>query len=234
MNYLNIDHIVIGLGEVGSALQSILKCESLDTFKNIDTTTQQYYAFIHICFPYSKDFVKQVEAYKAKYSNGCVVIHSTVPIGTSEKCNANHSPVRGVHPNLKEGVLTFVKFVSGKDARHICQELSKFNIITKVVVGTKNTEAMKLWDTTQYGVNIMLEKEIHEFCVKNGLDFDIIYTEANKTYNQGYQILNMPQYQKFVIEHREGKIGGHCVIPNAHLLNTPSAKRLLKDNKALT
>lgn len=92
---------------------------------------------------------------------------------------------------------------------------------------------MKLYCTTLYGLNIIAEKEMWDFCKKHKLDFDIVYTDCNITYNEGYKKLGLSKFSKYVLEHKDGKIGGHCVIPNCELLNTDIAKFIVKQNKKL-
>jgi hypothetical protein len=67
-------------------------------------------------------------------------------------------------------------------------------------------------------VNIQLEKLIHEFCEEHGCDFHTVYTEANRSYNEGYENLGEPQFKKYILEHQEGPVGGHCCLPNNEIL----------------
>ena len=59
---------------------------------------------LNVCIPYTKDFVSIVKDLPTP--KWYTVIHSTVPVGTTEKFGHKflHSPVRGVHPNLYEGL----------------------------------------------------------------------------------------------------------------------------------
>ncbi len=94
------------------------------------------------------------------------------------------------------------------------------------------SEALKLWDTTQYGWMIVLNKEIKKWCDENGLDFEVIYTEANKSYNEGYQKLGRPEVMRPYLKYMSGKVGGHCIVPNCRLLNSEIAKFILKKNRS--
>lgn len=215
-------HIVIGSGEIGRALHRVLSkgygipSLFIRDINPIEVEIPSVEA-IHICFPYSEDFVKQVKAYQEEYNPEFTVIHSTVPVGTSRECTAYHSPVRGVHPNLDEGILTFVKYLAPKNKR-----LKKFfeavGIEIEMLDRPENTEALKLWSTTQYGRFIELEKEIYEWCKVNKLDFEAIYTNANMTYNKGYSKLGMSHVTRPILKHMDGPISGHCVLPNYKLL----------------
>lgn len=223
-------HLVVGLGEVGMALVKVFKCSGEDSFKNIESKVEKC-DYLHIAFPYSKTFIKCVKKYIKKYNPKYTIIHSTVPIGTSEKLGALHSPIRGVHPHLAKSVCTFKKFIGGKNSLKVAKEFKKYKIDCICTNNSMDTEALKLWDTTQYGVFIMLNKEIHTFCEKNKLDFNVVYSLANKTYNEGYTKMLRPEVMRPFLEYRNEKIGGHCVINNAKILNSPSAKMIVRLNK---
>lgn len=228
----NRKHLVIGLGEVGMALVKVFKCDGEDKFQNIEAP-EKGYKFLHIAFPYGENFVEEVKKYQDKYTPKYTIIHSTVPIGTSDECNALHSPIRGVHPHLADSIMTFKKFIGGADCFEIASEFRHFRIDSICTRYAKNTEAMKLWDTTQYGTFIMLNKEINKYCEENGLDFNIVYTLANETYNEGYTKMLRPEVMRPFLEYKDEKIGGHCVIPNCHLLESETPKRILEQNGTL-
>lgn len=208
-------HSVIGKGEVGKALQAILKCNAFDLGEDYEVSK-----VIHICFPYSKDFERFVNYYKELFRAEYIVIHSTVPVGTSSKLNALHSPIRGVHPHLETSLTTFLKYIGGPDAHVIATELRQYGIICETTEKAETTELMKLVDTTSYGVNILIEKEIHRLCKEYDVPFDKVYSDANFTYNRGYANMKMPQFAKYNLKHIDGKIGGHCINENAELLDS--------------
>lgn len=210
--------LIIGGGEVGKALQSILeKCYPVFS-KNKEELKIDNIEIIHICFPYSDDFVSEVKRYQKLYKPKYTVIHSTTPIGTSRQCKAHHSPIRGIHPYLEEGIRTFVKYLAPK-SDELKEYFEKAGIKVKLIDKTENTEALKLWSTTQFKRFIELEKEIYDWCEENGLDFDVVYTEANETYNEGYEKLGMEHVRRPVLKHMPGPISGHCILSNYKLLN---------------
>lgn len=212
-------NLVIGLGQIGTAIQKILGADGHDIYKHAPQPKSEY-DVLHICIPYTQSFDSFVEVYKNTFKPKLVIIHSTVPIGTSKRLNAVHSPCRGIHPNLEQGIRTFTKFFGGKDAEVASEIFSQLGIPVQVTKDSDTTEALKLWDTTIYGWNIILEKEIHKFCKEKGLDFNVVYTQANTTYNEGYEKLGKPEYKKYILKHYNEKIGGHCVIPNLDLLDS--------------
>lgn len=209
-------HIVIGMGQIGHAIRDIFDGYGHDPVRGI--ISEGKFDIMHICFPYSESFVHDVLFYKEQFNPDLIIVHSTVPVGICDKLGVVHSPVRGIHPNLKEGILTFKKLVGGVNRKQAIAVMSDFGIDCIDCGDAKNTEAMKIWDTSIYGFNILLEKLIHKYCEENGLDFSVVYTLANQTYNKGYKKLNRPEYSKYVLKHIPGKIGGHCVTPNINFL----------------
>lgn len=232
----NKKHLVIGLGEVGMALTKVFKCDGEDKFKDIEASEKQY-NFLHIAFPYSDTFIQDVKNYQNKYNPKYTIIHSTVPIGTSEKCGCTHSPIRGVHPHLADSICTFKKFVGGEDCFEVASEFKKYRIDCLCVRDSRHTEALKLIDTTQYGYLIMLNKEIKHWCDKYDIDFNIVYTLANETYNEGYSKMFRPEVLRPYLKYVDGQIGGHCVINNCKILDEhspiPMARKILEENDKL-
>lgn len=228
-------HLVIGLGEVGGALKKVLECDGYDPAHATSVPTGLF-DVLHICFPWSENFIDSVFKYKDHFNPRYIVIHSTVPIGVSRKCGAMHSPVRGMHPNMVSGLKTFIKFIgaeSQEEMAPIAEDFLKVGVKCHYAGKSENTEALKLWDTMQYGVFIMLEKEINQFCKDNDLDFNVVYTLANETYNAGYEALGRLNVRRPVLKHQDGKVGGHCVTNNAKLLVSRTAERFLEDDAKL-
>ena len=219
--------LIIGAGEVGKGLQKILKCAIINKGEEKNRT----FKIIHICIPWSENFIKYVNQYKDKYKPKYTVIHSTVPVGTSNKLNAIHSPIRGVHPHLDKGIKTFVKYFGGHNACDVAKEFKKLGVKTYVTPNSRDTEALKLWDTTQYGAMILLNKEIKNWCDENDVDFSVVYTHANETYNKGYAKLGRKEVIRPVLKYTEGKIGGHCVGNNVHLFRSKTAEEIKKYQK---
>lgn len=226
-------NLVIGLGEVGNAICRILMCDAVDKeYNSLYKDDTRRYDAIHICFPYSDEFISQVKTYKSRYTPRLIIIHSTVPIGTSKSLGAVHSPVRGRHPNMEEGIRTFVKFFGGRDAKEAAQIFEKVGVSCLRVANSDSTEAMKIWDTAQYGLSILIEKEIFKFCQERELDFDVVYRYANHTYNEAYKDLGYPEFKKAIISHIPGKIGGHCVIENLRFLKGNPLADLIEEYNA--
>lgn len=230
---------ILGYGEVGQAIGKFHKSPFVKDLNRDDGLDGV--EILNICIPFNKKFIDIVSKEIKKIKPKLVIIHSTIAPGTTKKLIAKtgnkiivHSPVRGMHPNLYGGVKTFVKFIGAenKKAGELAKKhLSSLGIKTKIVYPSMASEALKLWDTTQYGWMIVLNKEIKKWCDKKGLDFDVIYTQANKSYNESYQKLGRFEVARPYLKYMPGKIGGHCVIQNCRLLDSEIAKLVLKKNR---
>lgn len=219
-NKKEFSHLIIGAGEVGKSLFGVLKKRYSVAIRDKSESPGGNFEVLHIAYPNSKNFVDITKNYIKKYNPKLVVIHSTVPVGTTRKIAsfAVHSPVRGVHPGLEKGIKTFVKYFGGRDAGKAAAYFAKLGIKTQIFKKPETTELLKILDTTYYAWNVVFCKETKRICDGLGLDFDEVYTIANADYNEGYKKLKMPQVVRPVLKHVKGKIGGHCLIPNCDLL----------------
>ena len=132
-----------------------------------------------------------------------------------------HSPVRGVHPNLYEGIKTFVKYIGAdnkKAAELAKNHLESLGIKTEVFFPSCTTEIGKLLDTTYYGLCIAWHGEMKKICDKFGVDFRSAVTEFNETYNDGYLKLGKVNVIRPVLFSPQNGIGGHCIVTNVEIL----------------
>lgn len=228
---------VLGYGEVGKAIAQFYKKPKIKDLSRDDGLAGV--EVLHVCIPWTKSFVSTVAKEVVSIQPKLIIIHSTVVPGTTAALAKKislpvaYSPIRGVHPNLYKGIKTFIKYVGADDKKAgqlARKHLEGVGIKVKAIPSTRTVEAFKLWDTTQYGWMIVLNKEMAKWCKKNGVDFDMIYTDGNISYNEGYAKLGRKDVIRPTLSYREGKIGGHCVIPNAKLLDSEIAKILLKRN----
>ena len=225
-----ITHLVIGLGEVGQAIFDCLEtCYSPKGYDLKKGGELGRCKFLHICIPYSEDFITTVHTYTYEVMPKLVIVHSTVPMGTCRELEKAisipvvHSPVRGTHPRIVNSLFVFPKHFGGVCAREAANIFKKCNVPVVVHDKSETTEALKLWDTTMYGWMILIEKEIHQWCQDNGLPFDEIYTEPNKEYNAGYIKMGRPEVVRPFLKHIDGPCGGHCIQSNATLLDRQDA-----------
>lgn len=219
--------LVVGIGEIGYAVYKVLSKKwevyGMDV-RELPPDVLSYrsmgYSVIHICIPHSDEFVKQVQEYKESYPESLIIVHSTVPLGTCSLIGRDvvHSPVRGLHPCLEEGIATFMKYFGGTRAYEASKIFDAVGVKTSTTPCPEDTEAAKLWDTTQFGVEIMINKVIYQWCKENGVSFDFVYKEWNKSYDEGYRELNKGRFSRPFMDYVPGKISGHCVMPNCGIL----------------
>jgi UDP-N-acetyl-D-mannosaminuronate dehydrogenase len=222
---------IIGYGEIGSSLYKVYN-DNLNKEYNLlvldpskgktDELTNCY--ILNICIPFSSNFVELVNSYIDSFNPYLTVIHSTIAPGTTQQITGRvcHSPIRGVHPNLASGIKTFLKYIGSEDTNtaleyqtHLKEVLG---IDSYICQDSRTSEYAKLLDTTYYGVCIAFHNEVLALCNSEGLNFDEVMTLYNKTYNQGYSILGKPNVVRPVL-YGSDRIGGHCVISNAKILN---------------
>ena len=115
-----IKSCVIGLGETGKPLYEILReVHSVDGI-DIGSKVNPPYDVMNICIPYSDKFIEIVREYRKNLRPERVVIHSTVPIGTTLKIgNAVHSPILGKHGRMLEDLKTYPKWIGGDGADEV-------------------------------------------------------------------------------------------------------------------
>lgn len=220
--------IIIGQGETGRALNEVLG-PHYDTLirdkEEVDTPWE--IEIMHICFPYFDEFIKEVKRYNKKYSPRYTIIHSTVPVGTSRRCDAIHSPIRGIHPNLATALKRFTKFLGGEDSRGVADYFRRAGLRVYLTDKQETTELIKILSTTNYGLEIEFVKEVKRLCDEYETPFEL-WSLWVDTYNKGYKEMGNPEYKKPNLIPIMKKQGGHCVLPNADLLETRFTK-LLKE-----
>lgn len=209
--------IIIGMGEVGKALAEVLDCYS-PAAADLGYAERGVFEIMHICFPYSDGFKAEVANYALRYRAKHIVIHSTVPVGTSRALNAIHSPIRGIHPRLADGIRTFVKFLGGEDASRVADYFRRAGLRVMLFDAQETTELGKLLETESYRVNIEFAHRAKKLCREHNVSFHEAYTLQAQTYNDGYTKLGHPEYVRPVLQAIDGPIGGHCVLNNKELL----------------
>lgn len=224
--------IIIGNGEIGRSLQNVLMgAERPTVLLRYHTEKEPHHEaeILHIAFPYNEEFISEVRRYQEIYKPKYTVIHSTVPPGTSRECNAVHSPVIGIHPNLESGIKTFTKFLSGEQASEVADYFRRAGIKVYLFDKQETTELLKILDTTFYGVCVEYTKEVKRLADKHGIPFEAwsIWTD---NYNTGYQKLGHPEFTRPNLVPIMKKVGGHCVLPNAHLVESPFTELVKKLN----
>jgi hypothetical protein len=178
---------------------------------------------MHICFPYSENFIQQVQDYILRYEPFYTAIWSTVPFGTTKKIHrkAIHTPIEGRHPRLAESIKKMTRWIGYNDkasADYFDKYFQDRHLQTRLVKNTDHTEALKLLSTTEYGINLVYADYKARLAEMIGMDYELA-KEWNRDYNKLYRELDIvTRFQKFVHDPPNGVIGGHCVTQNAHIL----------------
>jgi hypothetical protein len=219
--------LVVGLGEVGSALAAVLEAggpvllhdlEPVDIFEPVGV--------MHICFPYSnaEQFKSAAQSYIRRFNPSLVVINSTVVPGTTRDiakatgAAIAYSPVRGKHAKMAEDLKRYTKFVSALTPAVTRQAEEHFQAVgmkTGAMACPETLELAKLAETTYFGLQITFAQELNRFASRVGAD----YFEATRFFEE---IDFLPRQSYF-----PGFIGGHCVIPNINLLQRVASSPLL-------
>lgn len=224
-------HVVCGLGEVGSSLAQVLsnkfKVVGLDPAKGKDKPPK-HTDFLHICFPYSKRFKADADAYIGNLDPLIVIVHSSVPAGTTRSLyggDAVHSPIEGLHPNLAASILAFPKHLSGPKAHDASKPFLALGCRVRLHNRPETTEVAKLLSTSRYGIALLVAKEQAKICRKAGVSYMEAVIGYQNDYNAFYASQDHPQYIQPVLHPPQTAISGHCVVPNAKLVmdgpNTP-------------
>jgi len=209
--------VVVGLGEVGRPLVEVLKrahrVEGVDLpASDVNVRVE----FLHVCYPAEiDDFVGVTAGYVRRYQPEIVVIHSTVPVGTTRKVGQAvsvpvvHSPVRGKHARMVEELTRYVKFIGAEDPRaaeRVAGHLEAAGVKVKTLGSPEATELAKLTETTYFGLLIAFAQDVNRMARAVGVRYDDIVAFYE-------EIAYLPRVAFF-----PGTIGGHCVMPNITLL----------------
>lgn len=230
--------LIIGKGQIGTALGGVLKDYNpifLDFQLDLHIYAGEYISknpieIMHVCFEYSGKFVQSVKNYQKVFKPRYTVIHSTVPVGTSRKCGAIHSPVTGIHPHLESGVRTFTKFLGGESASEVADYFRRAGLKVYLCDDPETTELGKLSQTTLYALMIEYVKDLKKQCKRLGVPFSEAYTLFSENYNNGYEKLGYPEFKMPLLVPIMARQGGHCTIPNCDLWETDFTKFIKQKN----
>lgn len=219
-------NLIIGAGEVGTALRIIFSTKHETLLADIDPPYYEGVKILHIAFPDSHQFVNQVVEYVGEYKPDLTVIHSSIAIGTTDKCGEHvvHSPIRGRHPNLAKEMRVYPKFVGGSDMDDIYTAAEFFESVnwpTIVCDDAKMTECLKLLSNAHMALEVAWRQEVDRvlgnFC--GNLDYlDETYRRWEGSYYDGYKRLNQAQLMRPRLS--ADPIGGHCLLECVKLLNS--------------
>lgn len=225
-----MNHVIIGYGEVGKGLAEVMEAvhpRIHDPYKGMFCIKTDDVDVIHVCTPGNlKNFKELVHDYILAFNPGIVVIHSTVPIGTTKDIQNEfpdlgvlHSPIRGKHPEMTKGIKTYMKHVSGQSGLAIDvikKEFRKCGVSCYGHLGdTAITELGKILELYRYGKLVQMATEMKEVCDYFKVPYQDTVSDFIATYNAGISYLGLGQFLQADCTPMEGKhLGGHCVIEN--------------------
>jgi len=228
-----MNHLITGYGEIGKAVAQIIGEKTIDIIDEGHTAPgpNRRVDILHVCFPYDDKFVDEVNSYVDTYKPRHTIIYSTVAIGTTVQIpGAVHSPVEGKHPDLATSMRLMSRWVGANDKEEAAFFEGFFagkGIRPHVVMDSNFTEFLKLRSTSKYGINLMWTDYEEGVAADLGMPFELI-NDFDRDYNQLYRTMGLDQYQRYILTPPNGKIGGHCVVPNAKILGEQYPDDMLK------
>ena len=218
--------VVIGLGEVGRPLLAVLR--RAHRVEGVDLPPHDVAGrvdLMHVCYPGElNEFVDVTADYVQRYRPEVVVIHSTVPVGTTRAVQDRvavpvlHSPVRGKHARMESELLRYTKFVGAADAEacaRVERYLEQAGMRTRRLPSPEASELAKLSETTYLGLLIAFAQDVDRMARQIDVPYQTIVSFFE-------EIAYLPSTPFF-----PGIIGGHCVMPNVALLKRTNDSRLL-------
>mgnify|MGYP002835459624 FL=1 len=237
--------VVAGLGEIGSPLLKLFsKTEKIVGYdlnkKLMDETKFNKFdnlltSFLHIAIPVTKKFDSNLIRLYKKFQPECVVIHSTIPPGTTNRIQKKlNSPLifsatRGVHKRMQQDLKRYTKyFAISSNAPRKQWAINTFNkkmrncgVKTKQMSKPETLELGKIiCDTSYFGWLINYAQISNVIAKSYGVDYDEMWEFSNEIHKF---LGNRPKLYP-------GFIGGHCVIPNLDLIHDQTLDLIKKMN----
>jgi UDP-N-acetyl-D-mannosaminuronate dehydrogenase len=226
--------LVVGLGEIGFPILKLFsKTEvivgydvvqnhmNVNKFKKLESLPT---SFLHVAIPVNSKFESSIINLNKKFNPECIVIHSTISPGTTQKLQNKlsipliYSATRGVHKRMLKDLKRYTKFFSlSKNAPRknwatssFVSKFKKVGVKTKKMSKPETLELSKIICDTSYLGWLVNYAQISNVIAKK---FNVNYDEMWSFSDEIHQILgNRPKMYP-------GVIGGHCVIPNLELIH---------------
>ena len=237
--------IVAGIGEIGKPILKLLSKHGVvvgfdsnpdlmderkfERYENLKTS------FLHITIPITGKFINNVLKLYKKFQPECIVIHSTIKPGMTEKLQEKlsipviYSATRGVHKRMIYDLKRYTKFFAiSKNAPRGKWASSRFvklmrscGIKTKQMSKPETLELAKIiCDTSYLGWLVNYAQLSNKIAIEYGIDYDEMWSFSDEIHKL---LGNRPKMYP-------GYIGGHCVIPNLDLINNETLNLINKMN----
>jgi len=237
--------VVAGIGEIGNPILKLLAKHGVvvgfdlnpdlmderkfERYENLKTS------FLHITIPITGKFINNVLKLYKKFQPECIVIHSTIKPGMTEKLQEKlsipviYSATRGVHKRMIYDLKRYTKFFAiSKNAPRGKWASSRFvklmrscGIKTKQMSKPETLELAKIiCDTSYLGWLVNYAQLSNKIAIEYGIDYDEMWSFSDEIHKL---LGNRPKMYP-------GYIGGHCVIPNLNLINNETLNLINKMN----
>jgi len=241
--------IVVGIGEIGKPILKLLSKHStvvgfdlnpdLMNKRKFERHEKLKTSFLHIAIPVSGKFISNVLKLNKKFQPECIVIHSTIKPGMTEKLQEKlsipviYSATRGVHKRMAYDLKRYTKFfvISTNAPRskwatnRYVQSMKRCGIKTKKMSKPETLELAKIiCDTSYLGWLVNYAQLSNIIAIEHGVDYDEMWSFSDEI--QEF-LGNRPKMYP-------GFIGGHCVIPNINLINNEALNIINKMNNRYT
>ena len=238
-------NVVVGLGEIGYPILKLLSKKQPTVGYDINkglmnnskfkTLLNTPTSFLHVAIPVTSKFDSNILQLYKKFKPECIVIHSTISPGTTERIQKKlsipviYSATRGVHKRMIYDLKRYTKFFvispnapRGKWASSRYVKLMKHcGIKTKKMSKPETLELGKiLCDTSYLGWLINYAQLTNMIAIQYNIDYDEMWTFSDEIHKF---LGNRPKMYP-------GFIGGHCIIPNLDLMHNQTLDLIKKIN----
>ena len=237
--------VVAGLGEIGYPILKFLSKKQITVGYDVDERLmnkskfkkfqETQTSFLHIAIPVTSKFELNILQLYKKFKPECIVMHSTVGPGTTEKIQEKldvpliYSATRGVHKRMLKDIKRYTKFFAiSKTApkkqwatKAFSRKMKNCGVKTKQMSKPETLELAKILCDTSYLGWLINYSQITNVIAKT---YDVNYDEMWLFSDEIHKFLgNRPKMHP-------GYIGGHCVIPNLNLINNETLNLISKMN----
>ena len=237
--------VVVGLGEIGNPILKLLSKKNIvvgfdlnhdlmdqikfEKYKNLKTS------FLHIAIPGTDNLIDNVLKLYKKFQPECIVIHSTIRPGTTEKLQKKipipviYSATRGIHKRMIYDLKRYTKFfvISASAPRskwassRYVKVMKDCGIKTKKMSNPETLELAKIiCDTSYLGWLVNYAQLSNIVAIEYGVNYDEMWSFSDEIHKF---LGNRPKMFP-------GFIGGHCVIPNLDLIHNQTLNLIKKLN----
>ena len=237
--------VVAGLGEIGYPILKLLSKKQTTVGYDIDkkstnklkfkTLQDTQTSFLHIAIPVTTKFDSNILELNKKFKPECIVIHSTISLGTTERIQKKlsipliYSATRGVHKRMLKDIKRYMKFFAiSKNApkkqwaiKTFSRKMKNCGVKTRQMSTPETLELGKiLCDTSYLGWLINYAQLTNMIAIQYNVNYDEMWGFSDEIHKF---LGNRPKMYP-------GFIGGHCIIPNLDLMHNQTLDLIKKIN----